>query len=133
MGNRAYYIPGEWDTAMHRFIQRRILHKRRIPAFPEVIQVQTVTGCNADCVFCPNKKVSAGLAHGRMSADLFHRLADEISTWETRRVSLYLMNEPLLDRQLPEKIAFLAERKKPGTLITLNSNGSALDEEMAAD
>ena len=36
-----------------------------LPEAPRVLQIQTISGCNADCVFCPNKKTEIDIPLGR--------------------------------------------------------------------
>ncbi|GAJ12563.1 unnamed protein product, partial [marine sediment metagenome] len=127
----AFYVPQEGDGFLRRFYHRRILKERAVPDFPEVIQIQTVTGCNARCRFCPNGKTSSELSQGKMEWDLFTTIIDEVVNYTPHRISPYLMNEPLLDKDLPGKIRYIADRKKPGTKICVNTNGSLLDEQLA--
>jgi pyruvate-formate lyase-activating enzyme len=102
-------------------------------AGPPRVQIQTQGGCNGRCVFCPNEEVlRAKLPQGRMDPALYRKIIDELAQTDPRRVSLYLMNEPLLDKRLPEFARYATERlpKTATTLVT--SNGSNLTEEMAA-
>ena len=98
---------------------------------PPRIQIQTQGGCNARCVFCPNEEVlRAKLPQGRMDPALFQKIIDELAETDPRRVSLYLMNEPLLDKRLPEFARYVAERI-PTTSTLVTSNGTNLTEAMA--
>lgn len=126
---RRYYIPQ--DTNPLAVFIKRLRKERPVPQLPRVIQIQTKSGCNARCVFCPNSVVGPRLTHGEMEEELFKKIVDEITQYPPlSRISPYLMNEPLLDRRLGEKIRYIAERKRPETTIKINSNGSLLDEEM---
>lgn len=99
--------------------------------FPSVIQIQTQTGCNANCIFCPNSKTSKPLEMGKMDEQLFYKIVDEIVKYPVKRISPYLMNEPLADKRLPDFIAYIAKRKNPITTIGINTNGSYLTEDLA--
>jgi MoaA/NifB/PqqE/SkfB family radical SAM enzyme len=126
---RRYYLPQ--STGAIKGLYKRLVKKERpLPPFPKVIQIQTKSGCNARCVFCPNSLVGDRLTHGEMEWDLFTKISDEITRHSVTRISPYLMNEPLLDRNLGEKICYLTDRKRPETVIKINSNGALLDEEM---
>ncbi len=126
---RRYYLPRY--TGRVSGIYRRLLKKERpLPDFPRVVQIQTRTGCNARCVFCPNSMLAAKIAPFEMDWELFTKIADEITSRPVARISPYLMNEPLMDREIGKKIRYLAERKRPGTVIKINSNGALLDDEM---
>jgi len=101
-------------------------------ASPRRVQIQTQSGCNGRCVFCPNEDVlRSGLAQGRMSPALFHKIIDELAASPPSRVSLYLMNEPLLDLRLPEFVRYVAERI-PASTTLVTSNGTQLTEDMGA-
>ena len=70
---------------------------------PDHVQIQTVTGCNANCVFCPNGKTSRSIPKGRrMAWDLYRSVVDQSIAFGIRRYSVYLMNEPLLDHDDPD-------------------------------
>ncbi len=126
---RRYYLPQE--TGVLKALYKKLLNKERpLPPFPRVVQIQTKSGCNARCVFCPNSIVGPKLTHGEMDWELFTKVTDEITRHPVARISPYLMNEPLMDRNLGKKIRYLAERKRPDTIIKINSNGALLDEEM---
>jgi len=100
--------------------------------FPRDILLETVAGCNARCAFCPNGNGSSKIPPGRMDWELFRKIIDESTAHRIRRISPYLMNEPLLDRDFGEKIRYIAERRgKNNCLIKINTNASLLDEEMA--
>jgi molybdenum cofactor biosynthesis enzyme MoaA len=99
---------------------------------PDHVQIQTITGCNAHCLFCPNGKTQRRIPLGRrMDEDLYRSLIDQCLAFGIRRYSLYLMNEPLLDRQLAERIAYLSARKKKPQYVKVTSHGGLLTEKMA--
>ena len=82
------------------------LHKQHDPdpvsSAPDHIQIQTITGCNASCIFCPNGKTRRNIPKGRrMDWDLYRSIVDQSIAMGIRRYSVYLMNEPMLDRELP--------------------------------
>jgi len=94
------------------------------------VQIQTQSGCDGRCVFCPNAEVAkSDLPQGRMEPELFRKIVDELATLRPRRISPYLMNEPLLDRRLPELIRYISDTV-PGTTTLVTSNGTRLDLDM---
>lgn len=103
-----------------------------LPALPIKVQIQTTTRCNAACEMCPYPLVTAepGFTHGAMDERRYLRILDELAAGGVERLSLFLMNEPLLDRRLAEWIR-LARARMPGTTLGLFSNGAALDAERA--
>jgi MoaA/NifB/PqqE/SkfB family radical SAM enzyme len=130
MTKRLFYDPAETP------LLKRILYLFRPKAlpvrkFPLDILLETVAGCNAKCVFCPNGNGSSKIPPGRMDWELFRKIIDESTDHSIRRISPYLMNEPLLDRDLGKKIRYIAERRRHEFAIKINTNASLLDEEMA--
>jgi len=126
-----YFLPQDCTNSVQYFLRRRLQRMRPLPAFPKNIQIQTQTGCNAHCRFCPNQSTSARLSSGRMDEDMFFRRIDEAVKHPVKRISPYLMNEPLADPRLPDLIRYIADRKQPMTRIKINTNASFLDETMA--
>ena len=99
---------------------------------PPRVQIQTQSGCNARCVFCPNGDVlKSDLSQGRMPEALYQKIIDELAETQPRRISLYLMNEPMLDKRLPQFARYVADRV-PATTTLVTSNGTNLSEERAA-
>ena len=93
------------------------------------IQIQTVSWCNRSCAFCPSGKFP--VAKTFMPLDVYHRVIDQLGALQFRgRISPYLMNESLLDKRLPELIAY-ARRQCPESWIAINTNGDALSEALA--
>ncbi len=112
-------------------VVRRVKGQRPIPRFPPRAQIQTRTACNGRCAFCPNTSVGGHLSPGTMDWDLFRKIADELCSQEMDEIHVFLMNEPLLDKELPEKIRYIAERKQRCTKTKINTNGSLLTGDMA--
>jgi len=65
-----------------------------------------------------------------MTDELYAKIIDECSRHKLARFSPFLVNEPLLDRSLEERLA-LAKQKLGPTRITITTNASLLDEERA--
>ncbi len=123
-----YYMDGPADPARVRIWNR--LTRRPIPSFPRTLQIQTFTGCNADCIFCPYGATSDSQPKGRMPPDLFRRIIDEAARHRVRRISPYLMNEPLMDRELFDKIRYI-NKAIPRCRVVVTSNGHFLTPPVA--
>jgi MoaA/NifB/PqqE/SkfB family radical SAM enzyme len=119
----AYYMDRPGDSPWTRVKNR--LTRRPIPSFPRTLQIQTFTGCNADCIFCPYGETYATQPKGKMAPDLFKRIIDEAAVHAVRRISPYLMNEPLMDRDLFEKVRYINETI-PDCKVVVTSNGHFL-------
>ena len=98
---------------------------------PQAIFVQLTTGCNAKCVSCPHPfTYGAGGSHrpGNMSAETWSALVSQIAAAGYRgEIGLYLHHEPLLVRDLPEKIREINERTSG--YVVLSTNGALLTED----
>lgn len=131
MPTRIYYLPD--DTPLVKKIYYRF-RPNALPVgdFPEDILFETVSGCNARCTFCPNGNGTSNVPQGRMDKELFTKIIDECVSHPVKRISPYLMNEPLLDRDLGSKIRYIADRRTKGFSIKLNTNAALLDEKMGS-
>ena len=95
---------------------------------PRRLMIQTTSACNSDCIFCPHKQFRDKVPQGKMSDALYQDILEEVShVPERMRINLFLMNEPLLDRRIVEKIE-LAKKIVPNSIIGIWTNGAALDE-----
>jgi molybdenum cofactor biosynthesis enzyme MoaA len=103
-----------------------------ISTAPDHVQIQTITGCNARCIFCPNGKTRRKIPGGRrMGWDLYRSIVDQCLELGIRRYSVYLMNEPMLDRELAERVAYVSARIKKPQYVKVTSHGGLLTERMA--
>jgi radical SAM protein with 4Fe4S-binding SPASM domain len=98
-----------------------------VPLLPLKIQVQTLTRCNAACMMCPYPEVAGepGFAHRPMETSLYDALLAQLAGQPVERFSPFLMNEPLLDRHLEDRLRS-ARAALPNTTLGLFTNGSAL-------
>lgn len=124
-----FFLPQECSSRPQAFF-RQLLGQRPVPFFPPILQIQTQTGCNASCQFCPNSSIAGKISTGRMDEALFHAIIDEAVKYPLKRISPYLMNEPLADSRLPDLIRYIADRKNKNTRIKINTNASFLNESM---
>jgi len=116
-------VPGHGSGQLDELLAER---------FPRMLMIQTVSACNSACVFCPHRRFRKALPQGEMDDGLFWRLLAEAGEHpEVTCINLFLMNEPLLDRQLVERI-HMAKRACPQAQISLWTNGVALDAELTA-
>ena len=97
------------------------------------ISLQTRTGCNYHCRYCPvsNPRVNlyGGAGNGReMEMDLFRKIIDELGKMRFKGIIIpYLMNEPLLDKRMFQFIGMIRE-KCPEAFVFVQTNGLLLDE-----
>ncbi|HDP35212.1 MAG TPA: radical SAM protein [Candidatus Hydrogenedentes bacterium] len=128
---KSFYMPGV-DQRWYMDLSKRIIC-RRVPRFPRMVQIQTRTGCNGACVFCPYPDASEKVPKGKMDEGLLEKIVAEIARYNvTRRISPYLMNEPFLDKSILERARFI-KRHVPRASIVLTTNGSLLTDETLLD
>jgi hypothetical protein len=103
-----------------------------VPAFPLKIQIQTTTRCNAACVMCPYDGITSepGFAHHQMEEALYREILAQLRGRHVERLSLFLMNEPLLDVRMADWVA-LAREALPRVTLGLFTNGSPLTPALA--
>jgi MoaA/NifB/PqqE/SkfB family radical SAM enzyme len=98
-------------------------------AFPPEIWIENTNCCNAHCVMCPRDKLSREL--GFMDLGLFERLVKEASSFgrQVKRVHLHNYGEPLLDKNILERIRIAKENGIVHTYFV--TNGSLLSTEVS--
>lgn len=105
---------------------------RFTPDYPQSIDIQTKSGCNAHCSFCPVGKEENKI-YGTMSDELFQKIIDEVIEYPNlRRLDPYLLNDPLVDKRMPERIEYIAKKKGKRTSpkVRITTNAGLLTEEM---
>lgn len=125
-----YYLPEKKESNLIQLFKKYVFRVEPVPEVPYHIQIQTTTYCNGRCVFCPYMDTSKKLPHGNMDMDLFKKIVDECLEFGIKHIRPYLMNEPLCDKTLPEKIKYLSLKKTDDFVVKINTNASLLDEEM---
>lgn len=124
-------MPGV-DSRWWANIAKRMVY-RSVPSFPRMIQIQTRTGCNAACIFCPYPDASEKVPKGQMTDMLFHKIVAEVAQRNvTKRISPYLMNEPFFDKEILDKVRYI-KKKVPKARLVLTTNGSLLTEAIVED
>lgn len=104
--------------------------ERWLPAFPLKIQLQTASPCNAACQMCPWPQTRETLPQGSMSNEVFDLFEHQVRGQPVERLSLFLMNEPLIDRRLEGFIRRL-KQALPRADQVIYTNGSLLSGERA--
>ncbi|RMD98121.1 MAG: radical SAM/SPASM domain-containing protein [Calditrichaeota bacterium] len=105
---------------------------KNTPDYPQSIDIQTQSGCNARCTFCGVGR-EVNKIHGRMSDDLFKKIIDEVIEYPNlRRLDPYLLNDPLVDKRMPERIEYIARKKgkRKSPKVRITTNAGLLTEEM---
>lgn len=96
-------------------------------SFPKTVRIETTNHCQADCVFCPRSTI--GRSKGNMKQDLFERVVEQCVEGGVRLVHLHGYGEPLIDKQLPDRIRYCKERGIPK--VKIFTNGDLLRGDLA--
>lgn len=105
----------------------RFLKKKKEYEF-KIVQIQTLSGCNYSCGFCPIGKTK--LPSGKMTMTLYMKIIDELKDFRGI-IHPYLSNEPLLDKRIVE-LCRIAKEKTCASII-IQTNGSLLTKDLAAE
>jgi MoaA/NifB/PqqE/SkfB family radical SAM enzyme len=92
--------------------------------FPATVRIETTNHCNARCTICPHKSMSRKA--GIMDDALYRNIVDECVTHNCHTLHLHNFGEPLLDKNLSQRIVYA---KQQGIQrIKIFTNGSLLVE-----
>ena len=111
---------------MRKALRARRSGAARCDYLPLHLIVETSSRCNLRCPMCP-ASLPMKLDGGLMKFDTFKRVIDESATFVSD-IELSHRGEPLLNRHLPEMIAY-ADEKRIAT--SLSTNATHLTEELA--
>jgi MoaA/NifB/PqqE/SkfB family radical SAM enzyme len=96
-------------------------------AFPHTVRIETTNACNAKCTVCPHPVMSRPV--NRMTPALYEKIVQECGLRGCPEIHLHNFGEPLLDRDIADRIA-LAKRagvKK----VKIFSNGALITEKIS--
>lgn len=126
-----YYMPGPDDGFLQKVFTWAKTGKRFRPSFPRAVQFQTLSTCNAKCVFCPHFQSPKEIPHGRMDDALINKIIDECSRHMVGRISPYLTNEPLMDKRVPDILKQIKKKCVFPVKTKINTNAGLMTEEIS--
>jgi radical SAM protein with 4Fe4S-binding SPASM domain len=97
--------------------------------FPRSILVETTVRCPADCIICPNKKITNRPQD--MSLALFKKIVDDCIGKPLKEFGPFIHGEPLNWKYLEEGLNYVSEAL-PDTGIVIYTNGYLLDATMTS-
>lgn len=124
-------MPARGSSYLNKVLTWLRTGKRFRPSFPRTVEFQTLSVCNAKCVFCPHALSPELIPHGRMEDGLIEKIAKECGRHLVGHINPYLTNEPLADKRMPA-ILRLLRKTNPLSKTKINSNAQLLSEEMGA-
>jgi hypothetical protein len=111
----------------HHNIVYKIKTGRSIPQNRINVQIQSVSSCNGKCSFCPYQGSWHQKNPGIMSWENYKKIIDQLKGYKIVKFCPYLENEPLLDKEIFNKIRYALENLDI-ELLELSTNLSALSE-----
>lgn len=109
---------------IYDFLQNDHPHK------PLLINIETVNRCNGTCAFCPANRLDEKRPFLKMSDELFDKILDDLVKMKYEGViSLYINNEPFLDKRMPQMLNRV-RRRLPKAFILVFTNGTVLTPEI---
>lgn len=98
--------------------------------FPKYFEFETINACQARCVMCPVAQWD-GSAKKVISQNLWEKFRDEVALYANsiEKITLTRDGEPLLDKNITNRIKELKERKIKKVVIT--TNAALLSEQTA--
>ena len=102
-------------------------HRTRLPG-PLVVQIQTIDRCNAACIMCPySTTTKSGGPPRRIDDELYARILEDMrGVHSTRSLQIMLQNEPLLDRQLAQRVRQAKIALGKAARVSIVTNGALL-------
>lgn len=95
-----------------------------VTSFPIHIDIESTNFCNLKCSMCPHAIENFEMAKGFFDFDLYRKIIDEGAARGLSSVKLNIRGEPLLNKRLPEMVAYA---KQKGILeVMFNTNGLLL-------
>ncbi len=104
--------------------QYRQPYEHKLADFPIIIDAEATNCCNLDCVMCARQIMKRKT--GKMSMELFKKIADEAAAEGCKGLRFIRYGEPLLNEKIFEMIAYT---KKKGLLAHMTTNGLLLNDE----
>jgi MoaA/NifB/PqqE/SkfB family radical SAM enzyme len=98
--------------------------------FPPILQIQTKSGCNGECVICPQSKIRNMFPATEMTDEIFQKIVNQCAGEKNLHgVGFVLQNEPLTDPTIFDKIRLFRDRVSGQATAFLVTNGTLLNRE----
>ncbi len=113
----------KWHNRLEFFLKRV-----KLRSFPTVLIVDPTNACNLRCPLCATGSGKSDHAKGMMTQELFAKVVDALGPY-LYELHLYNWGEPLLNRHLPDFIAYTKAQSPARVFVSTNLN--TLSPEMA--
>jgi radical SAM protein with 4Fe4S-binding SPASM domain len=100
--------------------------RKKLELYPRIVQVETTTACNADCIMCPHSKITR--KKGPMDFELYKKVVDDCAENNRFIKTFYpFLNGELFLTPKWENYLIYAKKRLPAAEIGIFTNGSLLD------
>ena len=95
--------------------------------FPPIIQLQTMSGCNANCVFCPQQQIKDMFPEETISDELFEKIVAQCAEEPNfHGMGFVLQNEPMRDPKIFDHIRHFRNTVHTNAMTFMVTNGTLL-------
>ena len=96
-------------------------------SIPRRVTIETLYGCNYECVFCPISLPSKR-KNSLMTMDMYKHIIDDLRPYagKIEILSLFGLGEPLLDKYIFDRVKYAKDAEFPN--VGFNTNAEILDE-----
>jgi len=105
-----------------------VVKQKKLELYPQIVQVETTTVCNADCIMCPHSKIKREKGH--MDFELYKKIVDDCAenSKSVKNFFPFLNGEFFLTPKWESYLVY-ARKKLANIEIGIFTNGSLLDME----
>jgi radical SAM protein with 4Fe4S-binding SPASM domain len=132
-----FYPQGELLGKIERLrVQRWIAHRKdhyaydnkNVLPFPPYLIIEPTNVCNLQCPFCPRDLTEKSRGLGFMDMSIFKRIIDEAVANGAYGISLYMLGEPLLHKNIVDMINYAKQAGMPAVNLSTAATTNNLDK-----
>lgn len=101
---------------------------KKVIDFPRSLIIEPTNYCNLSCDFCPIMVMKRPA--GFMEMDVYKKIADECAENGLYGLTLYMLGEPMLHKNLREMIIYAKEKGIPAVNLSTNGNAKGMEEKI---
>lgn len=115
-------------NAISTILSKLFGSQNNVEQFPVIIHIENTNICNAHCTMCPRDEMDR--PQGVMGMELYGKILDEVTIHKNvRELHLHGFGEPLIDKNLVEKIRLAKQGNIP--FVYFVTNASLLTPELS--
>ena len=106
---------------------RRAYDGKTVLSFPPYLIIEPTNVCNLQCPFCPRELTEKSRGLGFMDMELFKKIIDEAVTNGAYGISLYMLGEPMLHKNIVDMINYAKNAGMPAVNLSTAATTTNLD------